>query len=260
MGRETNISWCDHTFNPWIGCTKVSSGCTNCYAETLVKRWKKAEWGPRGVRVRTSPAYWRQPSAWNSEAARAGVRRRVFCASLADVFEEKTEVIPWRKQLWTLINATQHLDWLLLTKRPENLSLMLPWGKYEDPYPNVWLGVSIEDYREGRRACELRTHPAVCRFISYEPALGPLAESIDLKGFKWLIFGGESGSHYRPCELQWARDIKAQCQREGVAFFFKQNSGPRPGNMTGVEPELQIQQFPEVRCQHSTTSRHTTTS
>ena len=119
MGKNTNIEWCDHTWNPWIGCTKISPGCLNCYAENLMDtRWKRVRWGRGNPRQRTSEANWRQPLLWDQEAKKAGERRKVFCASLADVFDPEAPD-QWRSDLFALIEQTGSLDWLLLTKRPE---------------------------------------------------------------------------------------------------------------------------------------------
>src|SRR5262245_38941981 len=150
MGKETNIQWCDHTFNPWRGCTKVSPGCQHCYAETLAARNPKVlgVWGPHGTRVIASESMWREPLKWNKKAEIAGVRRRVFCASLADVFEDRPELVEPRYRLWRLIVNTPYLDWLLLTKRPENAGRMLADGGSLPGilgFPSIWLGVSVED-------------------------------------------------------------------------------------------------------------------
>lgn len=176
MGETTKIEWCHHTFNPWRGCTKVSPGCTNCYAETLSARNPSVlgTWGPKGTRVVASESYWRQPFAWNRAAEKAGERRRVFCASLADVFEDRRDLEEPRRRLWDLIRATPHLDWLLLSKRPQNF-WMLPATWKSAPQPNVWLGVSVEnqEYADERIPVLLDT-PAAVRFLSCEPLLGPL--------------------------------------------------------------------------------------
>ncbi|MEY5060411.1 MAG: hypothetical protein RIS45_332, partial [Planctomycetota bacterium] len=143
MGDVTGIQWTDHTFNPWMGCQRVSPGCERCYAETLVTtRLRLPVWGPPKTteRKRTAVANWRKPLAWDRAAAKAGKRARVFCASLADVFEDHPAVAPWRTELFALIEQTPHLDWQLLTKRPENLRKMLPTAWLESPRPNVWLG------------------------------------------------------------------------------------------------------------------------
>jgi protein gp37 len=146
MGEKTNIAWTDHTFSPWVGCTNVSPGCDHCYAETWSNRFHFTEWGPHGVRRRTSPAKWREPRKWNAVAEafqrEHGRRQRVFCASLSDVFDN--QVLPeWREDLFRLIRACPDLDWQLLTKRPQNMARFLPpdWG---DGYPNVWLGSTTE--------------------------------------------------------------------------------------------------------------------
>jgi len=227
VGDATAIAWTDHTFNPWIGCHKVSQGCTNCYAEALVKRRMKRDdaWGATGIRQRTGPSIWRKPVRWNNEAYAEGRRHRVFCSSLADVFEDYEGPNLWRDHVFALIRETPMLDWQLLTKRPENLPAMLPddWG---DGYDNVWLGTSIEDNRVAHRAADLTAVPAIVHFVSYEPAIGPL-DDLELDDLEWMIVGGESGPGYREMDLDWARDMQKRCHDEGVAFFFKQNSAPR---------------------------------
>lgn len=189
MGGNTHIEWADHTFNPWIGCTKVSSACDHCYAETLATARLGVAWGPHAERRRTAPSTWRQPLAWNRRAEREGRRYRVFCASLADVFDNQASE-DWRVELWRLIRATPHLDWLLLTKRPQNIAKMLPSdldhgrgnGWQNGPWPNVWLGTTVENQAEAyRRIPHLLAVPAAKRFLSMEPLLGPvdLAEWIE---------------------------------------------------------------------------------
>lgn len=233
----TRIAWTDFSFNPWKGCMKVSDGCKHCYAETLiVGRFKQPLWGPATTtrRDRTGEKNWRKPLQWNREAARLGRASRVFCASLSDVFEPHPMVAPWREELWALIRATPHLHWQLLTKRPEEIAGMLP-ADWENGYPNVWLGCSIENNDTVARADHLRQIPAAVRFISYEPALGPLT-MLDLSGIDWLIYGGESGHGRRPDRYEWATSIERACHRHGVAFFMKQVSAPtpdvRPGDCT----------------------------
>src|SRR5690242_18927228 len=144
MAENSKIEWTDHTFNPWIGCQHVSPGCDHCYAETMMDhRYHRVEWGPHGKRVRTSETNWRKPVQWAKRGRDSGARARVFCASLADVFDNKVDR-GWRVDLFNLIKETPELDWLLLTKRPENCEKMLPsdWG---NGYPNVWLGTTAED-------------------------------------------------------------------------------------------------------------------
>jgi protein gp37 len=241
VGENSRIEWCDSTFNPWVGCTKVSRGCDHCYAEAMMDhRYGKLEWGPHGARKRTSEANWKKPLQWAKQARASGTRPRVFCASLADVFDNK---VPdeWRFDLGQLILATPELDWLLLTKRPENMTKgMLPVIGW--PWPNVWLGVTAEDQaRADHRIPILLNTPAAVRFVSYEPALGPIEFGkwadegvyIDwLRGFDgsepptpgldWVIAGGESGPNARPAHPQWFRDVRDQCKAAGVAFHYKQ--------------------------------------
>ncbi len=238
MSEVTLIAWTDHTFNPWMGCTKVSDGCAHCYAETLTKnRMGLSLWGPNGKRQVTSSSNWRKPVQWNREAQVAGTQQRVFCASLCDVFEDHPVADATRPRLWELIRSTPHLAWQLLTKRPERIARNLPddWG--EGGWPNVWLGTSIENNFFVARADHLREIPAVVRFISYEPALGPL-DGLNLDGLDWIIYGGESGPGFRPEDKQWARDIYGRCQERGVVFFHKQSAGWR--TELGIELDGQI--------------------
>jgi protein gp37 len=304
MAENSKIEWTTHTFNPWRGCTKVSPGCANCYAETLSGRNPKTlgVWGPNGTRVVASEAMWREPLKWNKAAAcQCGGgfrgkhspycpqvdRPRVFCASLADVFEDwqgpmvdakgkelyvspgtgiwvpsdfqymrdRLTMVDVRRRLFHLIDATPNLDWLLLTKRPENIAKMLPdakcplckgkggWetGAYSGDCrcgnglvirPNVWLGVSVENQEQAdTRIPLLLKTPAAVRFLSMEPLLGPvdlspwLITDVDARDgnlIDWVIVGGESGPNARPMHPDWVRSIRDQCQAAGVPFFFKQ--------------------------------------
>ena len=224
--EKSKIEWTDHTFNPWIGCQHVSPGCDHCYAETMMdKRYGKVEWGPHGERKRTSEENWKRPVKWNDKADKFklenGRRQRVFCASLADVFDN--QVPPsWRKDLFALIRECRRLDWLLLTKRPHNIKKMLPpdWG---DGYRNVWLGVTAENQEWfDQRWAILQKVPAVIKFISYEPAIGALRLPKHGPYPDWLISGGESGRGARPFNPMWARKVIADCRRYGVVPFHKQ--------------------------------------
>ena len=241
--ENSKIEWTHHTFNPWLGCTKVSDGCKNCYAEALMdKRMGRVKWGPQGTRQRTSEAYWKKPLAWNKKLDGTGRRERVFCASLADVFEDNPQVWDWRFDLFELIDATPNLDWLLLTKRPKELTRFLPgaWlNMFRIAMPdNVWIGTSVENQEQAdKRIPKLLDVPAKVRFLSCEPLLGP----VDLSGYlnpyfaaddprhyphrngiDWVIVGGESGPDARPMHPDWARSLRDQCQGAGVAFFMKQ--------------------------------------
>lgn len=236
MGENSKIEWCDHTFNPVLGCVKVSTGCKHCYAEAMMDaRWKKAEWGPNTRRIRTSAANWRQPLRWNAIAKATGRRARVFCASLADVFEDHPDWVEPRVDLFRMIVHTPHLDWLLLTKRPENVMPMLDAMGWPSLMDNVWLGTSVEDQPAAyKRIPELRKISAKVLFLSVEPMLGPLdledlayeAAGPAWAGYNklvdWVIAGGESGPKARPMEAEWVRSLRDQCVGAGVPFFFKQ--------------------------------------
>lgn len=234
MGEVTKITWTDHTFNPWLGCTNVSPGCDHCYAELWAQRYGLVEWGNH-PRHRTSPSTWKAPLGWNRKAPdferEHGHRPRVFCASLADVFDN--QVPPeWRGDLFALIRNTPNLDWLLLTKRPHNVRKMLPadWG---EGWGHVWLGTTAEDAERYRQRWPiLATVPAAVRFVSYEPAieaLGPLDIATGTLP-DWLIAGGESGPQRRPLQIEWVRGARDQCAALGVSFFFKQIGGLRPNS------------------------------
>ncbi len=264
MAENSKIEWTNHTFNPWRGCTKISEGCKHCYAEALSKRNPAilGIWGDNGTRVVASEGYWKQPLKWSRDAAKAGERRRVFCSSLADVFEDRPELIEPRRRLFDLINETPDLDWLLLTKRPESIGSMFDdirrhFGWDEDlSVMNVWLGTSVENQEQAdKRIPELLKIPAKVRFLSCEPLLGPVdlscvnfgSETVtdvhdvlfpqhglrypdngnplpQLPGgsIDWVIVGGESGSNARPMQVEWARDLRDQCLRARVPFHFKQ--------------------------------------
>lgn len=298
MGEQTGISWTDHTFNPWEGCMRVSPGCENCYAEARNARFHPAlipnvvrkyahtgkglHWGPPSTtpRLLRSASYWQQPIKWNRDARAAGVRRRVFCASLADVFEDHPDVVGERAALFKLIEETPALDWQLLTKRPENMARLAP-RSWETRWPdNVWAGVTAENAEQlARRAPYLRQIPARVRFLSCEPLLGPLDElanelfaacdacaaaedAVDSGGFSaavqrfdsaphtceeplihWVIAGGESGPRARRYLLNWARQIALDCESFGVAFFHKQAGDAPFEGFDGDPPDVQ----PDVR-------------
>ncbi len=234
MAENSKIEWCDHTFNPWTGCSKISAGCDNCYAEGWAKRSGHVQWGPASERRRTSESNWRMPLKWDAEAERLGIRYRVFCASLADVFDNKVPA-EWRADLFDLIRKTPHLDWLLVTKRIGNAKAMMAdalcWG-----LPNVWIGATITSQAEADRDIpKLLQTPAAVRFLSMEPLLGPVMIDTFLGEYpedddgapypgrlNWVIVGGESGPGARPMHPQWVRDIRDQCEADGVPFLFKQ--------------------------------------
>ncbi|MGS1032705.1 phage Gp37/Gp68 family protein [Burkholderia glumae] len=259
MSENSKIEWTDHTFNPWEGCQKVGPGCDHCYAEARNARFAGGtpiNWGPGAPRRHTSPANWRKPIAWNAAHAefysKHGRRQRVFCASLADVFDNAVPA-SWRVELFYLIAKTPNLDWLLLTKRIGNAEEMIresvqyvantdePW-----PWANVWLGATVVNQDEADRDVpKLLATPARVRFLSIEPMLGPIDLNQALPPFRcdtcdadygalsahasgtpigidWVIAGGESGPRARPAHPDWFRSLRDQCAAAGVPFLFKQ--------------------------------------
>lgn len=270
MGQNSKIEWCDHTFNPWYGCTKVSAGCANCYAETMMsKRFKKVVWGKGQARILTDVANWKLPIRWDKKASTANIRAladgfknaykaftpdwknervkfnrpKVFCSSLADIFDEEVSD-DWRYRLFALIQQTQNLDWLVLTKRPKNALRFI--REYLDKivgsktiFSNLWIGTSVENQAAADARIPLLLQiPAAKRFLSMEPLLGPVdfyktSASMPAKNhpwrnapiltdIDWVIVGGESGKQARPMHPEWVRSIRNQCQSANVKFFFKQ--------------------------------------
>lgn len=253
MSANSKIEWTDHTFNPWEGCQKVGPGCDNCYAEARNARFgggTAPNWGTDAPRRRTSPHNWELPLRWNRAAVKTGIRPRVFCASLADVFDKGVPQA-WRTDLWDLVEATPGLDWLILTKRIGNAERMLPKPWIQQPRSNVWLGATIVNQAEADRDIpKLLSTPACVRFLSMEPLLGPVdltelqppgerrdwydalrgrvsaiggsQPGSDIPRVDWVIVGGESGPGARPMHPDWARSLRDQCQAAGVPFLFKQ--------------------------------------
>lgn len=252
MGANSKIEWTHHTFNPWWGCVKVSDGCKHCYAETLSHRWGNDFWGVDKARKSMSDQYWHQPFRWDAAAKADGERRRVFCASMADVFEDRRDLDHWRRKLWDMIELTPNLDWLLLTKRPENIARLIDQRWLENPRPNVWLGTTCEDINQAyRRAFALLKVPARVRFLSCEPLLGPIDFMWDRSmriGLDWVIVGGESGHGARPMNPEWARSIRDQCFHNDVAFFMKQMGGAidKRHDLEDMPEDLRIRQFPQL--------------
>lgn len=273
MGENTKIEWADHTFNPWWGCARVSEGCRFCYAESTAKRWGKDVWGEDAERRAMSDAYWATPLKWNRDAEAAHAPARVFCASMADVFEDRPDVAPHRERLWDVVESTPWLVWLLLTKRPENIRGLLPPAWSTSFPPNVWLGATVENQprADERVPVLLESADAPVFFLSYEPAvggvvlrpewLGPramlcgprpstdegrnaVAAVIRLTGramgghyVDWVIAGGESGPQARVPNPRWFAAMRDQCQAAGVPFMFKQWGEWRPlrGNECSID-------------------------
>lgn len=239
---------------------KVSPGCTHCYAERLANRFGHSVWGPDGARRFFDDRHWAEPMAWWRRAVKDGVRRRVFCGSMCDVFEDLPTLYGQRARLFELIEATPDLDWLLLTKRPENIEGMTPEGF--GLWPNVWLGTSVEDQRRANERIPslLRTR-ARLRFLSVEPLLESVrlvltntSRFIDTDGataltsewIDWVIVGGESGPGARPMDLEWVRPILRRCRDHRVAFFMKQLGGnpDKRDDPAGWSEDLRVQEFP----------------
>jgi protein gp37 len=220
MGKHSAIEWTDHTFNPWWGCVKVSPACSNCYAETWAKRVGQNLWGSEAPRRFFSDQHWKSPIAWNRECEKDGIRRRVFCASMADVFEKRSDLDASRERLWELISKTPLLDWLLLSKRPEEILSHVPWGS--DWPANVWIGATIESQEWAHRAESLVQIPAKIRFLSCEPLVGPLDLSPWLDRIHWVIVGGESGARARPLNPEWIHSLLKQAEAAKTVFHFKQ--------------------------------------
>lgn len=228
MGDKTAISWCDKSWQPWWGCTKIAPGCDNCYAQVKDHRFGGNHWQdpPRIM----SDENWKKPIRWNKQILDDPVcpgRHLIFCGSMCDVFD-KNAPDGQRARLWQLIRDTPNLTWLLLTKRAPNIRKYLPsdWG---DGYENVWLGVTVEDKEHGlARAKILNTIPARVRFLSCEPLLEDLGYELSWlidDGIYWVIVGGESGPNARPMEAKWAISIQYDCEMLNTPFFFKQMGG-----------------------------------
>jgi protein gp37 len=272
MGAETGIAWCDHTWSPWGGCQNVSAACDYCYAEALDVRFgKSAMWGPHGIRQPRSDSGYSALFAMDRAAKKAGVRRSVF-PSMCDPFDNHSTILQsYRDRHWDAIRRTPNLLHLLLTKRPENIEKYLPpdWGCGWD---NVYLGVTAEDQSNlAHRAWRLALAPVKQRFVSYEPALGPInalhvtnrwgtmwnaitGRLIDgpagcpdsVGAITWWICGGESGPHHRPFDPAWAQNLQHQCGKHGAAFFMKQMAGNTKAALNAIPPDLMIREFPNA--------------
>lgn len=230
MGVNSRVEWTDHTFNPWWGCAKVSPACAHCYAEAFAKRTGNGVWGVDAPRRFFGEPHWREPVKWNAAAAKAGKVARVFCASMADVFEDRPDLEDARGRLFGLIEATRMLEWLLLTKRPENIRAMLPSDWLKHPPRNIRLGATAENQEWANRRLDAlgSACPDTSLFVSVEPLLGPMDLEPWARVLDWVIVGGESGAYARPMRAEWVRDIRDFCQRNGQAFFFKQWGGRTP--------------------------------
>lgn len=244
MGKNTAIGWTDHTFNPWWGCARVSPGCQHCYAESFAKRTGNPVWGKNSPRRFFGDKHWAEPLRWDADAERLDQPALVFCASMADVFEDRDDLIDPRTRLFDLIEATPHLIWQLLTKRPENVLDMVSARWRHQWAANCWVGCTTEDQeRFDERHPHLIRIPAPVLFISYEPAVGPL-DLYAATDIGWLICGGESGPGHRPLDPAWARVVRDQCHSFGIPFFFKQVGGRYPDSGGDLLDGRQHKAFP----------------
>jgi len=273
MSEKSNIAWTDASWNPVTGCSHVSEGCRNCYAETLSLRfgWSKKPWTAQNAAENVvlhpdrleAPLHWRKP-------------RRIFVNSMSDLFHEEVPQ-DFIASVFVVMERARHHTFQILTKRAERMreAVSLPHRDSRWPLPNIWLGLSCEDQATAdQRIPLLLDTPAAVRFVSCEPLLAPIdltrivlpndgyahrfppevdalnRAHVDGLGFErgikqgldWVIVGGESGPGFRPMSLDWARSIREQCRAAGVAYFGKQNSGPRPG--IPLPGDLGDQEFP----------------
>ncbi len=244
MAENSKIGWTNHTANFWTGCMKVSPGCAHCYAETWANRYGRKVWGPaKTTRRQPVKSVYDNLHKWN-RASDLDNPSKVFVGSLMDWAEDHPDADALRPQMWDTIRSADRLIFQMLTKRSDRIAALLPtfWDEIK---ARIWLGVSIENNDYTYRAGDLRHLDCAVRFVSYEPALGPL-DQLNLNGLDWIIYGGESGPNYRPENKQWARDIKARCEIAGVAFFHKQSAAFR--NEQGIELDGQIvQNYPTPR-------------
>lgn len=257
MGQETGIAWTHHTANFWWGCQRVSPGCEKCYAEVLATTRRKLKvWGPPSTTERLRmKGVWADVPKWNAAAARDGVRRRMFVSSMADIFEDHPQVAPWRAEALALLEKCTALDVQLLTKRPENILRMVPPSWLTSWPAHVWVGCTVEDQKRAeQRIPHLLMVPARVRFLSCEPLIeavnltrvvarripgvipgevvidglrgwcgsSPDEDTPAARGLQWVIVGAESGRRARPMDEAWVRSLRDQCERAGVAFFYKQ--------------------------------------
>jgi len=226
MGIETGIEWCRSTFNPWWGCTKVSPACDHCYAESGSNRYGFSIWGKDAPRRFFGDAHWNEPLKWNRLAAVTGEPWRVFAGSYCDVMEDRRDLDPFRERLYKVIEQTPNLDWLLVSKRPQNFRRFLPKAWIDSPRSNVWLLTTVESGEYLWRIDALKTCPAVVHGLSIEPLLEDLSGIGDhLDDVEWCICGGESGTSralIRGMQPDWARRIRDESLGRGIPFFFKQ--------------------------------------
>lgn len=259
MGDKSAIEWTEATWNPTVGCSRISSGCQNCYAEVTAHRGLAPQHRGLTKMVNGHPT-WTGEIRFVESALHHPLRwrrpRRVFVNSMSDLFHDGVEDT-WIEQIFQVMARAPQHTFQILTKRPER---MLEWVTRARPVPlpNVWLGVSVEDQETGgRRIPRLLQTPAAVQWVSYEPALGPVDFSGWLPALSWIVIGGESGPSARPFEVAWARATLEQCRVGGVRVFVKQ-LGARPrleghqlrlvdrkgGDMAEWPADLRVREYP----------------
>jgi protein gp37 len=253
MAITTEISWTESTVNWWWGCCKISEGCKNCYAEADNDRFGIAEWGPGTIRTWTKTSKSNATRA-NNIGKSTGRKRRVFTLSMGDFFEDHSGLLQYRAKAWAYMKSMKHIDWLVLTKRPDNILSMLPPDFFSGEYNHIHLGSSCEHEKYVGRLDDLRNIPewGGIRFVSYEPALSAIDHVADLTNIDWLIYGGESSRSYlgfRKDNDDWARGIKRLCEQTGTVFFYKQNSGLKRKLIKKLDG-VQYYNFPDFNKNH----------
>jgi protein gp37 len=241
MADKSTIEWTDTTWNPVTGCTKISAGCDNCYAERFSERFRGVPGHPfeRGFDLTIRPERLTQPLAWTKP-------RLIFVNSMSDLFHK---AVP-RDHIAKVFETMEQADWHIyqvLTKRSSLLMKFLN-ERYQARRPpaHIWFGVSVEDQRATTRIAHLRRAKAAIRFLSIEPLIAPIA-ALDLESIDWVIVGGESGPRARPMDSRWVIDIRNQCLTAGVAFFFKQWGGRSPKSGGRLLEGKEWNQFPGTR-------------
>ena len=239
MAQKSEIEWTDATWNPVTGCTKVGSGCDNCYAERFAERWRGIVGHPyeQGFDLRLWPSRLEQPARWRKP-------RMIFVNSMSDLFHKNVD----RSFIDRVFDVMERADWHVFQVLTKRSSLMRNYvrARYDEgPVPrHVWLGVSVEDSAHVNRISHLKAINSEARFISFEPLLGPITK-VDLRGIAWAIVGGESGPGARAMQPDWARELRDICQRDKVEFFFKQWGGPRPKSNGRLLDDVEWNGFPE---------------
>jgi protein gp37 len=240
MSEKTTIEWTETTWNPVSGCTKISRGCDNCYAERFSERFRGVKGHPfeQGFDLRLWPERLQYPIQWRRP-------RRIFVNSMSDLFQKEIPTSFIEQVFETMEQADWH-TYQVLTKRSSLLRDFVNerYARSTCP-PHIWLGVSVEDRQALSRVEHLRKSRASIRFLSVEPLLGPIGK-VDLEGIHWVIVGGESGPGFRPMQSSWAEEVRDQCLAQGVAFFFKQWGGQRPKSGGNLLDGRKWAQFPRT--------------